>query len=152
MNLAQNLDLGANIGSATIAGVTRAIDGTLTVGTTHTLLTVLESINPVYENRTEEASITPSGFGNNVKLESAVNYSITGFILKNGSVSTPTNWVNAIVQNFDYAQVVHGQSGIINTYVGLIQNYRPIMEGKNALKFECNLLMVDIGGPNPVQS
>jgi hypothetical protein len=150
--LAQNLEIGENIGSATIAGCTRAADGTLTVGTIYTLLTVLDTLNPMQSNDTERASVTASPYRNNIKIESGTDYEITGKILKNDSVASATNRVRQITQNFDYVQIVHNQAGVIWTYYGLIENFKPTMNGKGALTFSCNLLMVDIGGPNPVQS
>jgi len=148
----QNLEIGENIGSATITGLTRNADGTLTAGTTYSLMVVLENINPTFENTTDSGSITPSSFKNNTKLESGVDLDLSGWILKNDSVATPSNRVRYIKNNYDYAQVVWSQAGVLSTYVGLIQRYKPIMNAKSFVKFEMNLIAVDIGGPNLIES
>lgn len=148
----QNTEIGENIGSGTMAGLTRNADGTLTLGTTYPLLTTLENINPSFENTIDGGSITASPFKNNTKIESGVNCEVTGWILKNDSVATPTNRLRFLIQNFDYLQFTWTQAGVVNTYAGLVENYKPIMNGKTFLKYSLSMVTIDIGGPNLVQS
>lgn len=150
--LAQNTEIGENIASATITGMTRGADGTLTPGTSHSLLPVLENINETGETETDRASITASPSKNSTGIESGTDLEITGFILRNDFVATPLNWARNTWDNFRYAEVVWEIANITSTYVGLVKSFKQTMNGKTHVKFEMTLEHVDIGGTNPVRS
>jgi hypothetical protein len=149
--LAQNLYLGVNIGTATLTPCTRAGDGTLTVGTSFSLLLVIENINMKRSFELEKASITASPFMNHVKTETGTDYELTGYILKNDAAGA-VNGMSETYDNFDYVKLVHNRAGRVFTYYGLWENYEETMSGKNAVKFSASLKMIDIGSPNPLLS
>lgn len=149
--LAQNFELGVNIGALTITPQTRAEDGTFTNGTSYSMLAVLQSIKEIRKISLDDSSITPSAYGNNTPYETSTDYEISGFIMRNDASGT-INETAEIYDAYSYVKLVWTRSGRTKTYYGTFENYEEDAPDKKVVKFSTTLRMVDIGGPNPVFS
>jgi len=149
--LAQNFELGENIGTLTITPQTRAADGTLTNGTSWSMLGVLTSFKERRQISLDDSSITPSAYENNTPYQSGTSYDISGKIMRNDATGT-INKTGEIFDSFSYVKMVRVRAGRTTTFWGTFENYEEDAPDKKSINFSTTLRMIDIGGPNPVYS
>lgn len=110
---------------ATIAPVTVATDGTVTVGTVTTLTAILDEVSTGLENQTEQIVPYDVTINQNVKIGSGQTITLIE-ILNPAAVLAEAGMAG------DYAQVTIARGGKTWTFVGLIMRYEePIRRGKS---------------------
>jgi len=148
-----NIAMGKDVTAGTLVGMTKGATGLLTAsGSPVSILAWYENINPSRKRGMAQPSPTFSPYDNNVPTSSGTDFDITGYVMENDVAGTPTNVVSDLFDAFDYVKLVYTRAGRVITYIGTPSGYKEIQREKNEIKFEFNLLMVDIGGPNPAYS
>lgn len=139
-----------DVGTITINSGTPNDTGAITFGSAESIFGYLATMKMSAENATEEVSAVTSPVDNNIKLSGGVMYDVSCFLRYGDSVDTPVNAPRAQTFNDDYIQLSYTLAGVDFEYVGLVKNYSEDVADKGKILATFQLLMVDIGGPNPV--
>lgn len=149
-----NAFLGRNITSIAITPQDVAADGTITANAlgAKTVTGQVQSIRNMSTNELENVTGITQRRRNMIILETGTVYTISGFLLANDSVATPTNWIEAIVAEFDYVKLVFTRNGKAQTFYGVVHTYECNHQGKGQVPFSLELEMIDPGDVNPVEA
>ena len=148
-----NFFLAKNMSVITLTGCTVAADGTITVGTSRSVLGVIRTDDMEFRSTTEELSVSSSGQDNYIRLSYGPYYDFEGLIKANDAQATQTiNSARYISENFETVQLVRTMFGVTRTIYGLVKMYKEGVKDKGGLPFSFSLEPVDIGAANPAIS
>jgi hypothetical protein len=148
--------IGKHVTAITVAGVTAATDGTLTItaasaGNPQSLAGYIDGIDFTIQNTTENIQSIDQRRANYVITESETSFTLTEILKTNDSAGAPKNILAPIGMLYDYALVTLTRGGRTWSFMSVVGSYsESINKGKSTGKIE--LKMVDPGTSNPIYS
>lgn len=130
--------------SATITPLAAASDGTLTPGSTASLVGQLDSMEVTGNKETENISPMDSYPKNYVPVEIETTFVVTEILKRNG--------INILAAAYygpdDYAEFVCARGGQTYDFIGLMNNYtEPLKKGKNTGQLTIQMVAIASGNP-----